>query len=532
MRSTVRPLSLKLPWSWARPSRICIAQTRPQRNEALSCCAGSRTATPARVRVPAQFVTGPLKARLTLSKRRNRRNYLAPVRLEADTLHMDFPETRYAKSGDVSIAYQVIGEGPVDLVWVQGFVQNVELGWQMPSLAAFNRRLASFCRLIRFDKRGTGMSDRVGIATLETRMDDVRAVMDAVGSTRAVLLGSSEGGPLSLTFAASYPERTIGLILWSSFPRYTWAPYYPWGLTEQEAQEENEEYLRNWSDLDSLAKWVETFAPDTDPETRRAMAAAWRQSASPRDVDALTRMSYELDVRHVLPAISVPTLVMNRVGEDRVNVEGSRYLAEHIPNARYVQFPGADHLIASGDTEPVLKEIESFLSAVSEVSEPEPDRVLATVLFTDIVGSTAKAAELGDRDWRELLERHHAVVRRELTRYRGREVDTAGDGFFASFDGPARAIRCARTIADTVGELGIEIRAGLHAGECELLDGKVAGIAVSIGARVAGQASPGEVLVSQTVKDLVAGSGLSFDDRGACELKGVPGEWRLYAVAE
>jgi pimeloyl-ACP methyl ester carboxylesterase len=254
---------------------------------------------------------------------------------------VDVPETCYAKSGDVSIAYQVTGEGPFDLVWVQGFVSNVELGWQMPTLAAFNRRLARFCRLIRFDKRGTGMSDRVGIATLETRMDDVRAVMDAVGSPRAALLGSSEGGPLSLLFAATYPQRTMALILWSSFPRYTWAPDYPWGLTEQEAQAENDASLRSWNDLEALEKLVEAFAPDTDPETRVALAATLRQSASPRDVGALNRMTYELDVRQSLSAITVPTLVMNRVGEDRVNVEGSRYLAEHIAGARYVQFPGA-----------------------------------------------------------------------------------------------------------------------------------------------------------------------------------------------
>lgn len=443
---------------------------------------------------------------------------------------MEVPETRYARSGDVSIAYQVTGEGPVDLVRVPGFVSNVELEWQMPTVAAFNRRLAEFCRLIRFDKRGTGMSDRVGIAPLETRMDDVRAVMDAVGSPRAALLGSSEGGPLSLLFAATYPERTTALILWSAFPRYTWAPDYPWGLTPREAQEENDALLRSWSDREELEKAVDAFA-NTDPDTRRALAAIWRQSASPRDVEALSRMTYELDVRHVLSAITAPTLVMNRTGDDRVNVEGSRYLAEHIPGARYVEFLGTDHVIASGETAPVLAEIEGILATASENSEAEPDRVLSTVLFTDIVGSTAKAAELGDRGWRELLERHHSLVRRELTRYRGRELDTAGDGFFASFDGPARAIQCARTIAEGVGELGLEIRAGLHTGECELLDDKVAGIAVSIGARVAAQASPGEVLVSQTVKDLVVGSGITFDDRGTQALKGVPGEWRLYAVA-
>jgi class 3 adenylate cyclase len=457
--------------------------------------------------------------------------YLRPPGRERTLPIVGDPETRYARSGDFSIAYQVTGEGPCDLVWVQGFVTNVELGWQMPTLAAFNRRLASFCRLIRFDKRGTGMSDRVGIATLETRMDDVRAVMDAVGSPKAALLGSSEGGPLSLLFAATYPERTLALILWSSFPRYVWAPDYPWGLTEQEAREENEEFLRNWNDLEAMQRSVEAFAPSADHETKRALAASWRQSASPRDVDAINQMTDEIDVRDVLSAITAPTLVMNRVGEHRLNVEGSRYLADHISGARHVELPGADHIIATGDVAPVLEEIEKFLAAVSDRSEPEPDRVLATVLFTDIIGSTAKAAELGDRSWRELLERHHSVVRSELTRYRGRELDTAGDGFFASFDGPARAIRCACAVAEAVRELGLEVRAGLHTGECELLDGKVAGIAVSIGARVAAQAGPGEVLVSQTVKDLVAGSGLTFDERGSRELKGVPGEWRLYAVA-
>jgi class 3 adenylate cyclase len=443
------------------------------------------------------------------------------------------PETRYARSGDVSIAYQVAGEGPFDLVWVQGFVSNVELAWEQPTLAAFNRRLASFCRLIRFDKRGVGMSDRVGIAPLETRMDDVRAVMDAVGSPRAALLGGSEGGPLSLLFAASYPERTSALVLWSSFPRYTWAPDYPWGLTEQETEDDNAETLRSWKDLDSMVKMVEAFAPDIDRESKLALASALRQSASPRDVEALNRMAYELDVRDVLSAITAPTLVMNRLGEHPLNVEGSRYLAEHISGARHVQFPGVDHLIASGDTEPVVREIERFLRAASasEVA-PQPDRVLATVLFTDIVGSSEKAATLGDRAWRQLLERHHETVRRQLVRFRGNEVDTAGDGFFASFDGPARAIRCACAIVKSMPDLGLDVRAGLHTGECELVDAKVAGIAVHTGARVAANAKPGEVLVSSTVKDLVAGSGLAFQERGTHELKGIPGEWRLFAVED
>ncbi len=444
---------------------------------------------------------------------------------------METPETHYAKSGDVSIAYQVMGSGPFDLVWVSGFVSNVELAWQQPTLAAFNRRLARICRLIRFDKRGTGMSDRVGVAPLETRMDDVRAVMDAAGSARAALLGSSEGGPLSLLFAASYPERTRALILWSSFPRVAWAPDVPWGLSEQELQDDLDETLRRWNDLELMVEMVEASAPDIDRQSKLALAAAWRQSASPRDLEALERMNMEIDVRHVLPAISAPTLVMNRIGEHPVNVEGSRYLAEHIAGARHVQFPGVDHMIASGDTEPVLKEIEQFLAAAWDTDETsEPNRFLTTVLFSDIVGSSEKTATLGDRAWRELLERHHELVRRHLVRFRGKEIDTAGDGFFACFDGPARAIRCGYAIAGAMPELGLQVRVGLHTGECELIDGKAAGIAVHTGARVAALAQPGEVLVSRTVKDLVAGSGLELEGRGEHELKGIPGMWQLFAV--
>ena len=444
---------------------------------------------------------------------------------------METPETHYAKSGDVSIAYQVTGSGPFDLVWVSGFVSNVELAWQQPTLAAFNRRLARICRLIRFDKRGTGMSDRVGVAPLETRMDDVRAVMDAAGSARATLLGSSEGGPLSLLFAASYPERTRALILWSSFPRVAWAPDVPWGLSEQELQDDLDETLRRWNDLELMVEMVDASAPDIDRQSKLALAAAWRQSASPRDLEALERMNMEIDVRHVLPAISAPTLVMNRVGEHPVNVEGSRYLAEHIAGARHVQFPGVDHMIASGDTEPVLKEIEQFLAAAWDTDETsEPNRFLTTVLFSDIVGSSEKTATLGDRAWRELLERHHELVRRHLVRFRGKEIDTAGDGFFACFDGPARAIRCGYAIAGAMPELGLQVRVGLHTGECELIDGKAAGIAVHTGARVAALAQPGEVLVSRTVKDLVAGSGLELEGRGEHELKGIPGMWQLFAV--
>ena len=446
------------------------------------------------------------------------------------------PETRYARSGDVSVAYQVLGEGSFDVVHVPGFVTHVELSWQVPALADLQRRLGSFCRLIRFDKRGTGMSDRVsGAPSLETRMDDVRAVMDAVGSERAALLGTSEGGPMSILFAATYPERTWALILSGAFARVRWAPDYPWGIPDEELRRESDEEERAWGTSKHAAAIAQSVAPSTDEESGRAFATLIRQSASPGAAAALSRMNNEIDVRHVLSAIRVPTLVMNRAGEDAFTAQASRYLAEHISGARHVEVPGADHALFAGDVDTPLREFERFLKEAWEErawEEAEPDRVLATVLFTDIVGSTAKAAELGDARWRELLDTHHAVIRRLLVRYRGRELDTAGDGFFASFDGPARAIRCARAIIEGVRDLGLEVRAGLHTGECEQMNGKVGGIAVHIGARVAAEGAPGEVVVSSTVKDLVAGSGIEFRERGAVELKGVPGEWRLFAVAD
>jgi len=447
---------------------------------------------------------------------------------------MDIPETRYARSGDVSIAYQVLGEGPFDLVRIPPFVSHVELHWQVPGAAAFTRRLASFCRLIFFDKRGTGMSDRVsGAPTLEERMDDVRAVMDAVGSERAALLGASEGGAMSILFAATYPERVWALVLDGASARYSWAPDYPWGTPEEEERREIEQEERAWGTLEHSLGLAEAVAPSASEEDKQALATLIRQSASPGAAAALARMNMEIDVRHVLPAIRVPTLVMNRAHESSFNVEAARYLAEHISGASHLELPGSDHAIFAGDSEPLLQELERFLIEVWEErawEDAEAERVLATVLFTDIVGSTARAAELGDSRWRELVQAHHGLVRRQLARYRGTEIDTAGDGFFASFDGPARAIRCACAISEGVRELGIEIRAGLHSGECERIDKKVGGIAVNIGSRVASEAGPGEVLVSSTVKDLVAGSGIQFAERGVAELKGVPGEWRLFAV--
>jgi class 3 adenylate cyclase/pimeloyl-ACP methyl ester carboxylesterase len=443
-------------------------------------------------------------------------------------------ETRYARSGDVSIAYQVTGDGPFDVVHVPGFVSHVELAWEVPGMAAFNRRLSSFCRLIRFDKRGTGMSDRVsGMPTLETRMDDVRAVMDAAGSERAALVGASEGGPMSILFAATYPERAWALALCGTFPRERWAPDYPFGIRDEEARREDEEIERSWGTPEDAAATAQALAPSASAEEQQGLATMIRQSASPGAALALNRMNHEIDVRNVLPVIRVPTLVLNRGAEDPFIRQGASYIAEHIPGARHLELPGADHAIFAGDWESYAQALEEFLQqAWSEeaAAEPETDRVLATILFTDIVGSTAKAVELGDARWRELLEDHHSTVRRLLLRYRGTELDTAGDGFFASFDGPARGIRCARAITESVRDLGIEVRAGLHTGECERMNAKVGGIAVHIGARVAAEAGPGEVVVSSTVKDLVAGSGIAFRDRGAAELKGVPGEWRLFAV--
>jgi class 3 adenylate cyclase len=376
------------------------------------------------------------------------------------------------------------------------------------------------------------MSDRVGGApTLEARMDDVRAVMDAAGSTRAALFGVSEGAPMSLLFAATYPERTAALVLRSAVPRTMWAPDYPWGRTEDEYRQALERDLRLFGTREQATEVVRTLGRFDDNETG-ALVDYFRWSGSPGSVEALARMNREIDVRHVLPAIRVPTLVMHGRDDEVVPVEVGRYVADRIPGARLIELPETGHLALRGSGA-IENEIERFLTEVWEGGgweETEPDRVLSTVLFTDIVGSTERAAELGDRAWRELLERHHAVVRRHLVRFRGREVDTAGDGFCASFDGPARAIRCASAIVEGMREIELDVRAGLHTGECELVDGKVAGIAVHTGARVASHASPGEVLVSSTVKDLVAGSGIRFDDRGARELKGVPGEWRLFAA--
>jgi pimeloyl-ACP methyl ester carboxylesterase len=443
-------------------------------------------------------------------------------------------ETRYAKSGDVSIAYQVVGDGPFDIVFVPGFVSHVELRWTVPSFASGLAGLASFSRLILFDKRGTGMSDRVTDApTLETRMDDLRAVMDAAGSRRAAVFGVSEGAPLSLLFAASHPERTAALVLRGGFPRTMWAPDYPWGRSDDEYRQDLERELRIFGASEEAEELVRSLGR-WDPADVDAIVDYLRWSATPGALESLVRMNREIDVRHVLPAIRVPTLVLHGADDSIVPIDVARYMAARIAGARLVEIPGAGHLHWGSDSPLIQSELQRFLTELWEEGgweEAEPERVLVTVLFTDLVGATERAAEVGDRSWRELLERHHMIVRRHLVRYRGPELDTAGDGFLASFDGPARAIQCACAVVESVRDLGLDVRAGLHSGECELVDGKVAGIAVHTGSRVAAHARAGEVLVSSTVKDLVAGSGIGFEDRGAHELKGVPGEWRLYAVS-
>ena len=453
--------------------------------------------------------------------------------VEGETVVVLVPETQYARSGELNVAYQVSGGGPFDLVFVPGYVTHLELHWEMPSFVPVLERLGSFARLIRFDKRGTGMSDRVGGApTLEARMDDVRAVMDAVGSRRAAFYGLSEGAAMALLFAATYPDRTAALVLRSGFPRRMWAPDYPWGRTEEEYEREVDAALRVFGPRQRALEAVHSLGR-FEPDEAEGFLRLLRWGSSPGALEALHRMNKEIDVRHVLPAVRVPTLILHGSADTVVPREVAQHMAAKIPAARFVEIAGAGHLAFGAPALAAVAETERFLEEVRAAGaweETDTDRVLTTVLFTDIVGSTAKATELGDRAWRELLEQHHLLIRRELVRFRGVELDTTGDGFFARFDGPARAIRCACAIADSVHGLGLDLRAGLHTGECELVDGKIGGIAVHIGARIAQEAQPGEVLVSSTVRDLVAGSGLHFNERGTALLKGLPEQWQLYAV--
>jgi DNA-binding SARP family transcriptional activator/class 3 adenylate cyclase len=436
-------------------------------------------------------------------------------------------EVRYARNGDVSIAYQVVGSGDFDIVFVPGFVSHMELFWDEPSTARFFGRLASFSRLILHDKRDQGLSDRLGVPpTFQQSMDDLRAVMDAAGSERAVLFGISEGGPLSMMFAAAHPERTSALVAYGTWARLVAAPDYPIGLAPEFVERWQREILRDWGGALSL----QVFAPSLvdDAPFRAWWSRLLRTGTSPRGAASLFEFHGTADVRAVLPRISVPTLVLHRGDDPLCPVEGGRELARQIAGARYVELAGADHLWMAGDQDELLDEVEEFLTG--RRLEREPERVLQTVLFVDIVDSTQRAGELGDRRWRDLLTAYDSCVGRQLDRHHGRLVKRLGDGSLASFDAPARGIRCARAIREDVRELGLELRAGLHTGECEVRDGDLTGLAVHIGARVGAHASPGEVLVSGTLKELVTGSEIGFDERGEHELRGVPGTWRLYAV--
>jgi class 3 adenylate cyclase/pimeloyl-ACP methyl ester carboxylesterase len=429
------------------------------------------------------------------------------------------PDTRYAKSGDVNIAYQVFGEGPLNVVFAPPTISNVEHWWEEPDASRWLLRLASYARVVMFDKRGSGLSDRVELPALDQRMDDLRAVMDAVGMEQAALLGLSEGGTMSALFAATYPNRCRALVLCGAYARR---------VPTQEALAQLLDYVdRSWGSGGGVVRFAPSRANDL--AFQRWWGKMERLGSSPAGVVAYVRMNIPIDISDIVSTIRVPTLVIHRTDDKIVNVEAGRFLAQHIHGARYIELPGVDHLPFVGDNAGDIDDaIEEFLTG----SRPTVavDRVLATVLFTDIVGSTEKAAALGDRRWRDLLDHHHTTIRRSLSRFRGHQIKTTGDGVLATFDGPARGVRCACAIADEIRPLGIEVRAGLHTGECEMIGDDVGGIAVHIGARVAAIARAGEVLVSSTVKDLVAGSGLRFDDRGGHSLKGVPGKWRIFAV--
>ncbi len=431
---------------------------------------------------------------------------------------------KYARSGDVHIAYRIFGDGPRDIVLIPGTISHVELLWEVPSNEHLLKRLTAFARVIVFDKRGQGLSDRVAEQTLEERIGDVRAVMDAAGSERATIYGWSEGGPMCLMFAATYPQRTSALILFGSFASMR---NEPWGVTREALDRFLGQLDAHWGE--GVLLRLNAPSRSNDAAFLQWFARIERAAASPGSVLALMRANYEIDVRHLLPTVQAPTLILHRAGDALTPVRAGRYLAEHIPGAKYVEIPGTDHMVLDQETQDIIAdEIEEFITGTRH--HLEPDRVLATVMFTDIVRSTERAAELGDERWRELLSSYYAVLRKELTVFRGHEVNTAGDGLLATFDGPARAIRCAGSVREKMRPLGLQVRTGLHTGECELIGDDIGGIAVHIAARVAAIAEPDEVMVSSTVKDLVAGSGLQFADRGMHNLKGVPDEWRLFVV--
>ncbi|HEX8176240.1 MAG TPA: alpha/beta fold hydrolase [Pyrinomonadaceae bacterium] len=441
------------------------------------------------------------------------------------------PETMYARSGDVNIAYQVIGDAPLDLVFVMGWVSHMEYFWREPAFARFLLRLASFSRLILFDKRGTGLSDRVPInelPTLEQRMDDVRAVMDAIGSERAALCGISEGGPMCSLFAATYPEKTIALVMIGTYAKRLRDEEYPWAPTPEERAHFFEEISAHWGGPVGIEERAPTMAQDA--QFREWWATYLRMGASPGAALALTQMNAEIDVRQVLPSVRVPTLVIHRTEDKCLKVEEGRFVAKRIPGAKFVELPGQDHLPFVGDQDSILDEVEEFLTGVRHGIEP--DSVLATVLFTPILGMKEGGEKPGEKRWEELIGRLRSHIGKEIEWFRGREIDMVGNRPLAIFDGPARAVRCAVAIVEYCSRLGVQMRAGLHTGECDIVDGKVGGLAAEIGVEVASKAATGEVLVSNTVKDLVAGSGITFEDRGTHTLSGALGEWRLFKVCQ
>jgi class 3 adenylate cyclase len=439
------------------------------------------------------------------------------------------PKTKYARSSDVHIAYQITGNGPFDVVWAPGTMSHLDLDWEIPQRALFFERFSQFCRMIRFDKRGTGLSDRpMKMATLEERTDDIRTVMDDVGIERAHIFGVSEGGSMACLFAATYPQRVNSLLVWGAQARWIGSPDHPWGQTQEQHDQMIAMIDEDWPSFEYITGPGAGVGKDADPAFIESLSRYMRAAANPSAVRAYEQMNGQIDTRPILPSIQAPTLVMNRTGDPCANVEAARDMASRIPGAKFKEYPGDSHSMMLDDMETVLSDIQEFITGERPIDSS--DRVLATVLFLDIASSTERAAELGDTPWRNLLNSYYAIVRKELVRFRGKETNTTGDAFLATFDGPARAVRCALAIALAVRQLGIEVRAGVHTGECELMGDNVGGIAVHTGARIMAKSEPGEVLVSGTVKDLVSGSGINFQDYGVHQLKGIPGEWRLFSA--
>ena len=439
------------------------------------------------------------------------------------------PRTKYARSGDVRIAYQISGDAPVDVVWAPGTMSHLDLDWEIPERALFFERFSKFCRLIRFDKRGTGLSDRpLKMATLEERTDDIRAVMDDIGLERANIFGVSEGGSMACLFAATYPQRVNSLLVWGAQARWIASPDHPWGQTQEEHDRMIAMIDDDWPSFDYITGPGAGVGRNADPAFIESISRYMRAAANPSAVRAYEIMNGQIDTRPILPSIQAPTLVMNRTGDPCARIEAARDMASRIPGAKFKEYPGNSHSMMLDDMETILSDIQEFITGERPIDSY--DRILATVLFVDIASSTERAATLGDTRWRNVLNSYYAIVRKEFSRFRGKERNTTGDGFLATFDGPARAIRCALAITQTVKQLGIDVRASVHTGECELMGDNVGGIAVHIGARIMAQDEPGNVLVSGTVKDLVSGSGIHFEDRGVHQLKGVPGEWRLFAA--